>query len=200
LNAVLCLYLSMQQEMFQEYINQICFLTADGFDQLVPIAKSKRLGKGEVLFEKGQVSSFYYLVETGFLCNHYYTEGIITHTNFTFEGSFTADLKSMKEQLPSLISIEAGEEALVWVLDGKMLSERCMLSAEIMNFSRMLISRLLIEAEEYNNLLKLNKPDKRYEYIENNNPELLQRISIAQMASYLGVTEGTLTRIRQKKQ
>jgi len=104
----------------------------------------------------------------------------------------------MKGQLPSLISIEAGEEAIVWALDVKMLSEQCMLSAEIMNFSRRLISRLQIEAEEYDNLLKLNKPAKRYEYIENNYPELLQRISIAQMASYLGVTRATLNRIRKK--
>jgi len=60
-------------------------LGADGFDQLVHIAKCKKLRKGELLFEKGQISSFYYLVETGFLCNNYYKEGVITHTNFNLK-------------------------------------------------------------------------------------------------------------------
>jgi CRP-like cAMP-binding protein len=39
----------------------------------------------------------------------------------------------------------------------------------------------------------------RYEFLEKNNPELLQRVSISQLASYLGVKRETLSRIRNKR-
>jgi len=190
----------MQQEIFVEYVNQVSLLTPSGVDQLFQIAKPKSLKKGDILLKKGQVCDAYYLVETGFLSTVYDKDGMPAHSNFTFEGSFTCDLQSMKEQMPSLISIEAGEDTSIWQLDSKMLFECGMSAPEIMLFTRRLIGRLQIESAEYDNLIKLNRPAGRYEYIESNNPELLQRISLSQLASYLGITRDTLSRIRKKKQ
>jgi CRP-like cAMP-binding protein len=95
--------------------------------------------------------------------------------------------------------IEAGEDTLVWVLEYKLLFESAMVSAELMNFSRQLISRLQLEVAEYQNLIKLNKPAERYQYIETNNAEILQRISIPQLAAHLGISRDTLGRIRKKQ-
>lgn len=200
MNCNLFLYLIMPQEIFEEYINQISLLTPSGVELLYRLAKPKKLKKGDILLKKGQVCDAYYLVEAGFLCTIYYSGDLPSHSNLTFEGSFTCDLQSMKEQMPSLLSIEAGEDVLVWLFDSKMLFESGLLAAEIMHFSRRMISRLQIESAEYENLLKLNKPAMRYEYIENNNPELMDRISFSQMAFYLGVTKDTLKRIKKKKQ
>jgi CRP-like cAMP-binding protein len=66
-------------------------------------------------------------------------------------------------------------------------------------FVRRLAIRLLLASEEHSNLFKLYTPTERYRYIEKNKPELLQRISLSQIASYLGVTRETLSRIRRKK-
>ena len=198
MNTYLCLYLIMGQEIFEEYISQVSALTPAGLEQLLHIAQSKKLKKGQSLLKRGEVCEAYYLVETGFLSAVYYTDQIVTHANFIFEGSFTCDLQSMKEQIPSLVSIEAGEDAMIWQFDSKILFESSMSAPEIMLFTRRLISRLQVESAEYENLIKLNKPAERYLYIENNNPELLQRMSTSQMASYLGITRDTLSRIRKK--
>jgi CRP-like cAMP-binding protein len=68
-----------------------------------------------------------------------------------------------------------------------------------MLFSRRLLSRLLVDTSVHNNLLRIYSPAERYQYIEKNNPQLLQRVSLSHMASYLGMTRRTLTRIRGKK-
>jgi CRP-like cAMP-binding protein len=189
----------MQQEMFHEYISQIGVLSAAGSAQLERIAKPIQLKKGEVLLDKGQVCTAYYLVASGYLCNFYFNGGKPAGTDFTFEGSFTCDLLSLKAQSPAAMQIEAGEDTLVWILDSKLLFESALLSAELMNFSRQLVSRLQLEAAEYQNLIKLNKPAERYQYIETNNPEILQRISTPQLAAHLGISRDTLGRIRKKQ-
>jgi len=58
---------------------------------------------------------------------------------------------------------------------------------------------MLLIAEEHINFYKMYTPTERYHYIEKNNPQLLQRVSLSQMASYLGVTRETLSRIRAKR-
>ena len=188
----------MRQQLLQTYLHQISQLSDQGIDQLVRIAQIKKLRKGEVLLEKGQICTGYYLAEAGFLCAHYEDGGKKVRTNFIFEGSFISDLSSLREQTPSAMHIETGEDGCFWLFDSKLLFECGMGSAEIMNFSHQLVSRLKLEAAEYENMVKLNKPAERYTYISDNNPEILQRISFSQLASYLGITKDTLGRIRKK--
>jgi len=47
-------------------------------------------------------------------------------------------------------------------------------------------------------MFKMYTPTERYRYIEKNNPRLLQRVSLTQIASYLGIARETLSRIRAK--
>jgi hypothetical protein len=58
---------------------------------------------------------------------------------------------------------------------------------------------MLLASEAHSDLFKIYTPTERYRYIEKNNPKLLQRISLSQMASYLGIARETLSRIRAKK-
>jgi CRP-like cAMP-binding protein len=108
-------------------------------------------------------------------------------------------LNSLKARMPSDFTIEAGEAAGVWVFDRVVLADLCAEWPPIMLFSRRLVSRMLMESEESNNLFKMYTPQERYHYIEKNNPALLQRVPLSQIASYLGVARETLSRIRSKK-
>ncbi|WP_431216350.1 hypothetical protein ACQ86N_18000 [Puia sp. P3] len=56
----------------------------------------------------------------------------------------------------------------------------------------------MLVSEEYSNLYKISTPAERYKYVEQNRPALLRRISMSQMASYIGVSRETLSRIRGK--
>jgi len=69
---------------------------------------------------------------------------------------------------------------------------------QISIFVRRLAIHVLLASEEHSNLFKIYTPTERYRYIEQNNPKLLQRVSLSQMASYLGVTRETISRIRAK--
>ena len=71
-------------------------------------------------------------------------------------------------------------------------------SLPVSQFVRRLAIRILLASEEHGNLFKMYTPTERYRYIEKNNPRLLQRVSLTQIASYLGIARETLSRIRAK--
>jgi len=166
---------------------------------LMSCAQNRELKKGAILLKEGEVCRSFYLVERGYLRTYYDKGNAPINLNFTFEGEFTTNLKSVNGRKPSDLTIEAGEEASVWIFNLDVITGEFNSHPEIVLFIRRLSVHILLAAEEHSNLFKLYTPTERYKYIEKNNPKLLQRISLSQIASYLGVTRETLSRIRAKK-
>ena len=164
------------------------------------VMSSKRLKKGEILLQEGSVCRAVYFVEQGYLRTYYNKEdGSIINLNFTFEGEFTSNLKSAISREPSAMSIEAGEDALLWVFDLDKLSPEMKSHPPVSQFIRRMTMQMLLASEARGNLLKIYTPAERYHYIEQNKPHVLQRVSLSHLASFLGVSRETLSRIRAKK-
>ncbi|MFL9485072.1 Crp/Fnr family transcriptional regulator [Chitinophagaceae bacterium LWZ2-11] len=189
----------MDHTLPHEYITRISTLSDEEFSLLTEAVEKRDFKKGDKLLKEGDVCRSFYLVDKGYLRTYYNKEGVAINLNFTFEGSFTSNLKSVKSKQGSEVTIEAGEDSSVWVFNINTISERFKLHPQILLFVRRLTVRLLLASEEHSNLFKIYTPTERYRYIEKNNPQLLQRISLSQMASYLGVTRETLSRIRSKR-
>jgi CRP-like cAMP-binding protein len=188
----------MDYKTLQTCIAQILPLSDDDIALLAGYAISRKLKKGEILLKEGEVCRSFYLVENGYLRTWYDKNGVPINLNFTFEGNFTTNLKSFRSRRPSEINIEAGEDSLISVFNINSVAEAFGANPEIMRFVRRLAISLLLASEEHSDLFKIYTPAERYRYIEKNNPQLLQRISLSQIASYLGVTRETLSRIRAK--
>ena len=189
----------MNEERLLHYIRQITPISDEGFAKLASIAAHHTFRKAEHLLEQGHVCKDYYLVDSGYLRTYYHKDGSAINIHFTFEGGFTTVLNSLKDRMPSQFTIEAGEKATVWIFDRKALADLCTASPEVLLFSRRLVSRMLMASEESNNLFKMYTPLERYRYLEKNSPDMLQRVPLSQIASYLGVKRETLSRLRSKK-
>jgi CRP-like cAMP-binding protein len=183
------------QNSIKRYSNK---LTDEDFSLLIGSAVYRELKKGETLLKQGELCRSFYLVEKGHLRTYYNKGDTAINLNFTFEGEFTTNFKSIQNAQTSEFIIEAGENASVWLLDLDLLSEHFNDHLQINLFVRRLAVRILLASEEHSNLFKMYTPTERYRYIEANNPKLLQRISLSQIASYLGVSRETLSRIRGK--
>ena len=190
----------MDIQKLQSCINSVLTLSDQDFSLLMNCVVSRGLKKGEILLNEGEVCRAFYLVDQGYLRTYYNKDGAAINLHFTFEGNFISNLKSYKSKQPSDLIIEAGEDTWVWIFNLKQISDKAKLHTDIGKFIRRLAIDLLLAAEEHNNMFKIQTPTERYRYIEKNNPALLQRISLSQMASYLGVARETLSRIRGKNQ
>ena len=167
------------------------------FDTLI---SSRRLKKGEIILQEGTVCRGLYFVEEGYLRTSYNKEdGSIVNLNFTFEGEFTSNLKSAIGREPSHMSIEAGEDTLLWIFDLDKLSPEVKSHPFVSQFMRRVTMQMLLASEARGNLLKIFTPAERYYHIERDKPHILQRVSLSHLASFLGVSRETLSRIRSKK-
>jgi len=190
----------MDHNVFQTSVKQVSQrITDEDISLLVSCVVSKELKQGEPLLKEGEVCRAFYLVEKGYLRTHYNKDGVRINLNFTLEGNFTTNIKSFKTHELSEFTIEAGEDTSVSIFDLDVIAKEFNSHPQIILFIRRLAMHLLLAAEEHSKLFKMYTPTERYRYIEKNNPALLQRISLSQIASYLGVTRETLSRIRAKK-
>lgn len=164
------------------------------------VMSASRFKKGEIVLQEGTVCRAVYFVEEGYLRTYHNKEdGSVVNLNFTFEGEFTSNTKSAINREPSKMSIEAGEDTLLWIFDLDKLSPEMKSQPLVSQFIRRTTMQMLLASEARGNLLKIYTPAERYHYIERNNPHILQRVPLSHLASFLGVSRETLSRIRAKK-
>ena len=190
----------MDNNKLPEYIRKVSTRIPDeDIPLLVSCARSRALKKGEVLLGVGEVCRGFYLVERGYLRTWYDKDDVIINLNFALEGEFTTNIKSFNTREGSEFTIEAGEDTDIWIFDLDVIRNEFGSHTQIILFIRRLAVYLYLASEEHNKLFKMYTPAERYHYIEKNNPRLLQQVSLSQIASYLGVTRETLSRIRSKR-
>ncbi|MDR3678467.1 MAG: Crp/Fnr family transcriptional regulator [Flavipsychrobacter sp.] len=190
----------MDHTKLHSYIKKVSKrITDEEFSLIISCAQSRQLKKGDAVLKEGDICRSFYLVEKGYLRTWYNKDGIPINLNFTLEGEFATNVKSLNSHQPSEFTIEAGEEASVLIFNLDIIVKEFDSHPQIVLFIRRLAMHMLLASEEHNKLFKMYTPTERYRYIEEHKPELLQRISLSQIASYLGVTRETLSRIRGKR-
>lgn len=167
--------------------------------KLLFIAKHREVDKGEIILRRGQICRSVFFIEKGILRVFVNKDDLEFNTDFIFEGNFATNLKSLTSETASDATIIAEEETAVYEFNKSQLLALYKESPEIESFGRKLLEQLLIAQEEHTNLFKIYSPAQRYRYIVKHKPELLQRISLSKLSSYLGVARETLSRIRRGK-
>ncbi|WP_192821105.1 Crp/Fnr family transcriptional regulator [Rufibacter sp. LB8] len=165
--------------------------------KLFALAVHRKISKHDILLQEGQRCTSIFYLESGYLRSYITKDGAEINTNFTFGNSFLTNLKSLRLQVPSDITIKAGEDSSIYEFAQEKLLALYAESPEVESCGRMLAEHLLIEQEEHANLFKLSSPKERYHLLETEHPEILQRVSLTHLASYLGVARETLSRIRK---
>ena len=72
-------------------------------------------------------------------------------------------------------------------------------SQQIETFGRKLLEKILSNQEWHSDMFKLLTAEQRYEYLEKQQPEMMRRLTLTQMASYIGISRETLSRIRNRR-
>jgi CRP-like cAMP-binding protein len=157
------------------------------------------LDKQEYLIAEGDYCMHLYLVASGCLRNFFNNDGVDVNLSFTFEGQFVTSFEAYANREPSKICIQAMEQSEVWVINSRAFPKEHSYYAAFSTFIRRLAIRILLATEEHHNMMRMNAPADRYQYIVEKKPELLQRIPLAHLASYIGITRETLSRIRSNK-
>lgn len=187
------------ETLLYKKITNLTEIAQSSLDKLFEATSKRQLSKDEIILKQGQICKNIVFVEKGYLRTIIDKHGININTDFTFENNFTTNLKSLRSSIPSDTTIQAGEPTTIYEFDKDKLLELYKISPEIESFGRKLLEQLLIAQEEHTNLFKIYSPSERYQYLQTNKPDILQRINLSQLASYLCIARETLSRIRKNK-
>ena len=105
--------------------------------------------------------------------------------------------ESFKLKTPSIETIEALEDSILWVISRDNLEKLCMEYNSINAFVRELSEYSYIQTLKRVHTLLTLKCEERFELFYHESPELLKKVQINILASYLGMTRNVFSRIRK---
>ena len=191
--------MELQSYILAQKIANVGYLSPASKDLFFKNIQLKAFAKNETLLKEGRVCHEIYFVERGYLRTFYNKEGKEINLQFTLPGNFVTDLKSLRNESASSYNMVAGAASSVWVFEKEKLLKLYEQSAEITALGKNLLELLLIEQEAHAHRFKIQTPEERYLYIEKEEPQLLQTISLTQLSSYLGISRESLSRIRKRR-
>lgn len=168
------------------------FTSLTGTDSLVIPPKT-------ILLEEGKIADRLYFIRKGCLRLFFYKEGKDITFQFFFEGDFVASFDSLYKQQPSLFSLESIEPTEVLTIkrmDFYNLLEQ--IPSLRKDYEEKLIERFHVYQQLFLSHIK-NTPQQRYEELLKEHPDIIQRIPQHYIASYLGITPVSLSRIRNRR-
>jgi CRP-like cAMP-binding protein len=181
-------------------IESIFALSEENWEILSTCLVVVKLKKNSFLLQAGELCDSIFFIHNGYCRSFHINDGNEVNINFHFENELITNIKSYTKKVGSEYSIQACENMVVVKINKNELIKRVYKNTqEFEIFGRKMLEFMIMKQDEHLNLFKLYTPQQRYEYIEKNRPEIIRRIPLTQIASYLGVTRETLTRIRKKK-
>ncbi len=167
---------------------------AEDFQQIMHYEKHP---KNTILHEAGKICDYMYIVITGIARVFYYIEDKDVSCHFAAEQETFTAIDSFIQRKKSKYYVEASEDLEVFKIAHKDLENLFTSNPKYERFGRLFLQQLYIELVERLDNLQLKTAQERYEILMANKPYLIQRVTSKHIASYLGVTPETLSRIKK---
>jgi len=159
---------------------------------------SRHVKKGQLLLEAGKRCTEMYFIKTGYLRVYSVVNGIETTLWIGNQGSFITALASFIFEDPNKWNISAVTNCKLNVICRKDHFELLQLSPKWMEFDIILLSRsfAMLEDRVFAHLHATSK--QRLETLMQHNPYIFRHVPLQYIASLIGVTPETLSRLRKK--
>jgi CRP/FNR family transcriptional regulator, anaerobic regulatory protein len=181
-----------------EYINQILRLSEEENRALENILTYKILRKKELFAEIDKVCSKVLFFNKGyFRFYHFDSKGNEITSDFYFAPSFITSYTSLITRKPSFVNVQAMVDMEVLEVQRCDLYELYLQYPAIAQLGRLIAESVAINSEKHLFLLLNQTAEMRYRILLERNPEYVKTIPLQYIASYLGITKETLSRMRK---
>lgn len=165
---------------------------------MVPSFQSRTCKKGEVLLSQSQVWSTAFFIERGLLRLHILDrDGKDFNKSFWHEGTMIFPITPDMEEAPSPFTISALEPSTIWQTGKAGLQISLERQGLWEPFRAELLERLLQQKSQREHDLLTLDGKTRYQKFCDASPDMAARLPLAHLASYLGLTDVSLSRIRR---
>lgn len=188
----------MTNEKLVRYLQSTALIAADEAQEIARAFRPKLLHKQDFLLQAGKVSDDYVFLNEGLLRAFAQdTSGHDITTGFYTSGQVVFEVASFFQRTPSLESIQALTDCAGWALTHAELDALFHARPAFREFGRAVLVRGFA-ALKTRMLATITAPAAvRYESLLRAAPEVMQHAPLKHIASYLGITDTSLSRLRK---
>lgn len=186
-------------QVFKDYLYRHTPIQEEQFQELRGELSEKIVKKGEIVLQAGMRSDLVYFVCRGLLRAYTLDRQGKEHTiQFAPENWWMGDRNSVYFQEPSVFSIDAIEETEVVVVRKGFIEKAYAVCPDFAKYNTRLLHNSIRYMQRRINLLLAATAEERYLDFIRLYPELTLRVSQMMIASYLGITPESLSRVRKE--
>ncbi|OSY87490.1 hypothetical protein WH52_11535 [Tenacibaculum holothuriorum] len=168
------------------------------YEALQQVMEYKKFPKHHILHEAGTICNHFYIITSGLARVFYYKEDKDITVHFSVEQESITTIDSLIQRKKSKYNIEALEDLEVFAVHINDMEQLFEQNPKFEHFGRLFMQQIYIELVERIDDLQLHSAHERYEILLQKKPYLFQRVSAKHIASFLGMTPETFSRIRGK--
>ncbi len=189
-----------QKNILRQAMSQTIPIADDEWEAFEPHIYAKKVKKRDLLLREGQVSNQICFLISGAFRQFYMIDGEEKTTFFFFENHFVCDYDSFLTLRPCDHNIEAMEDSELLAFDRETLLRMYRLYPTFETFGRLIAESVYLCIKDRLMHFLLNTPEERYRrFLQSTESDIiLQRVPQHYVASYLGITPVSLSRIRAR--
>lgn len=182
-----------------EHFKLVHRLSASAEDALISLIRTHSIPKNQDLQQVGQTCKTLYFLEKGLARIYYFQAGNDVTDGFYLPFCLIARAESLFAKLPSKKAIQVLEDAVVWSISTDELFELYETHRDIERLFTRLFEQAYVQTIQRIENLQFHTAEERYRLLSAEQPEVLRRVPLKYIASFLGITQVSLSRIRSKK-
>lgn len=185
--------------IFKNYLKSKAVFTDEDFQKIEAVSISKKLRKRQYLLQEGDVWRYNGFVCTGFMRTYSVDNKGQEHIiSFAPENYWTGDRESLASGNPSVYNIDALEDSQLILINKENFEKLCRNIPVFNDVINTILHRSFIAAQSrINAAISLSAEEKYYDFLKKF-PAIVDRIPQHMIASYLGISPETLSRIRSQ--
>lgn len=181
-----------------KYFEKFLQLSKNSKEAIYSTLSIIKIPKNKDLQAIGHTCRTIYFVKKGLCRIYYYKDGVDITESFALENSVIARVESLFTGKPSKKGIQTLEESEFIGISSPALFDLYDQFPEIERLFRKIFEAAYVESIDRIESIQFHNAEDRYNELIEKSPDLIKRVPLKHIASYLGITQVSLSRIRAK--
>lgn len=186
-------------EALSTTLKKVKNLSDTEIEQISAAFETRNISKNRFFLEAGKRCNKIGFLSKGILCSFIYdAEGNEVVKHFLEPYQFFTDLESYEKAQPAMLNILAVTDSIMLSIDKQDNDKLQTLSPKWEYVQGLFASQALNRMIQMQNFLHFGTAAEKYQYLVKNHPNLARHVPLKYIASYLGITQSSLSRLRRE--
>ncbi len=172
-------------------------LSTDCINELIGQLQIRSFAKNEIFVKEGQFSKKAYFIITGSARAYYYKNDKDVTDWFAFESEFICPIVSFFSDKPSPHYIQALEDSTLVEISKEAIDKLAKTHCELESLMKAIVTETMLKQQKRISSILFYSAEDKYKQLLEEYPTILSRIPLTHIASHLGMTLETLSRVRK---